>query len=296
MENDSKKSYIMFITSVLIFGTIGIFRRYIPLSSGMLAFLRGLLGAGFLAVYKRFYQRNRSYNISSRNMVLLLITGALIGLNWMLLFEAYNYTSVSVATLCYYMQPTIVILLSPLVFGEKLTGKSMICALAAIIGMVLVSGVIGGAEQGGDLKGIACGLGAAALYATVVILNKKIHVEDAIDKTIVQLITAAAVMMPYLALSGRGQVEFDSIGTTTAIMVLIVGIVHTGIAYALYFGSMEKLKAQSVAVLSYLDPVFALILSAVILGERMTVFGIIGAVLIIGSAIISETGNKEENI
>jgi RarD protein len=297
MENDSKKSYIMFITSVLIFGTIGIFRRYIPLSSGMLAFLRGLLGAGFLAVYKRFYQRNRSYNISSRNMILLLITGALIGLNWMLLFEAYNYTSVSVATLCYYMQPTIVILLSPLVFSEKLTGKRMICALAAVIGMVLVSGVIGGsAGQGGELKGIACGLGAAALYATVVILNKKIHVEDAIDKTIVQLITAAAVMMPYLALSGRGQMEFDSIGTTTVIMVLIVGIIHTGIAYALYFGSMEKLKAQSVAVLSYLDPVFALILSAVILGERMTVFGIIGAVLIIGSAIISETGNKEENI
>ena len=294
MENDSKRSYIMFITSVLIFGTIGIFRRYIPLSSGMLAFLRGLLGAGFLAVYKRFYQRNRSYNISSRNMILLLITGALIGLNWMLLFEAYNYTSVSVATLCYYMQPTIVILLSPLVFSEKLTGKRMICALAAVIGMVLVSGVIGGsAGQGGELKGIACGLGAAALYATVVILNKKIHVEDAIDKTIVQLITAAAVMMPYLALSGRGQMEFDSIGTTTVIMVLIVGIIHTGIAYALYFGSMEKLKAQSVAVLSYLDPVFALILSAVILGERMTVFGIIGAVLIIGSAIISETGNKE---
>ncbi len=297
MENDSKKSYIMFITSVLIFGTIGIFRRYIPLSSGMLAFLRGLLGAGFLAAYKRFYQKNKSYNISSKNMVLLLITGALIGLNWMLLFEAYNYTSVSVATLCYYMQPTIVILLSPLVFSEKLTGKRMICALAAVIGMVLVSGVIGGgAGQGGDLKGIACGLGAAALYATVVILNKKIHVDDAIDKTIVQLITAAAVMMPYLALSGRGQMEFDTIGTTTVIMVLIVGIVHTGIAYALYFGSMENLKAQSVAVLSYLDPVFALILSAVILSERMTVFGIIGAVLIIGSAIISETGNKEENI
>ena len=109
-------------------------------------------------------------------MILLLITGALIGLNWMLLFEAYNYTSVSVATLCYYMQPTIVILLSPLVFSEKLTGKRMICALAAVIGMVLVSGVIGGsAGQGGDLKGIACGLGAAALYATVVILNKKME-------------------------------------------------------------------------------------------------------------------------
>ena len=290
MENDSKKSYIMFIASVLIFGTIGIFRRYIPLSSGMLAFLRGLLGAGFLTAYKRFCQKNRGFDISSKNMVLLLITGALIGLNWMLLFEAYNYTTVAVATLCYYMQPTIVILLSPLVFGEKLTGRRMICAAAAVIGMVLVSGVIeGGTGQTGGMKGIACGLGAAALYATVVILNKKIHVDDAIDKTIVQLITAAAVMMPYLALSGRGQMEFDSIGTTTAIMVLIVGIVHTGIAYAMYFGSMEKLRAQSVAVLSYLDPVFALILSAAILEERMTVFGIIGAVLIIGSAITSET-------
>ena len=296
MDNSSKKSYLMFITSVLIFGTIGIFRRYIPLSSGMLAFLRGLLGAGFLAAYKRLRRRSRSFDISNRNMVLLLITGALIGLNWMLLFEAYNYTSVSVATLCYYMQPTIVILLSPMVFGEKLTGKSMACAIAAVIGMVLVSGVIGGgAGQAGNLKGIVCGLGAAALYATVVILNKKIHVDDAIDKTIVQLITAAAVMMPYLALSGRGQAEFDTIGTTTVIMVLILGIVHTGIAYALYFGSMEHLKAQSVAVLSYLDPVFALILSAVILGERMTVFGIIGAVLIIGSALISEMGNNEES-
>ena len=293
-KTNDRGSLGMLIASMLIFGTIGVFRRYIPLPSAFLAFARGILGGFFLLVFTRLRGKGITRRLPPRLLLRLALTGAMIGFNWMLLFEAYNHTTVATATLCYYMQPTIVILLSPLVFSEKLTGKRMICALAAVIGMVLVSGVIGGsAGQGGELKGIACGLGAAALYATVVILNKKIHVEDAIDKTIVQLITAAAVMMPYLALSGRGQMEFDSIGTTTVIMVLIVGIIHTGIAYALYFGSMEKLKAQSVAVLSYLDPVFTLILSAVILGERMTVFGIIGAVLIIGSAIISETGNKE---
>lgn len=296
MENDTKKSYILFIASMLIFGTIGIFRRLIPISSGMLAFLRGILGAGFLLAYTKLTKARTSPDISRRNLILLIITGGLIGLNWVLLFEAYNYTTVAVATLCYYMQPTIVILLSPLVFGEKLTGRRMICAVSAIVGMVLVSGVIGGAGQSSDMRGVACGLGAAALYATVVMLNKKIHVDDAIYKTMIQLFAAAAVMIPYLLLGGGGLGEFAGVGAMAIIMVLIVGIVHTGIAYAMYFGSMENLRAQSVAVLSYLDPVFALILSAVILGERMTVFGIIGAVLIIGSAIISETGNKEETI
>lgn len=296
MENDTKKSYILFIASMLIFGTIGIFRRLIPISSGMLAFLRGILGAGFLLAYTKLTKAHTSSDISRRNLILLIITGGLIGLNWVLLFEAYNYTTVAVATLCYYMQPTIVILLSPLVFGEKLTGRRLICAVSAIVGMVLVSGVIGGAGQGSDMRGVACGLGAAALYATVVMLNKKIHVDDAIYKTMIQLFAAAAVMIPYLLLGGGGLGEFAGVGTMAVIMVLIVGIVHTGIAYAMYFGSMENLRAQSVAVLSYLDPVFALILSAVILGERMTVFGIIGAVLIIGSAIISETGKKEETI
>ena len=67
-----------------------------------------------------------------------------------------------------------------------------------------------------------------------------------------------------------------------------MGLVHTGMAYAIYFGSMSHLKAQSIAVLGYIDPVFALLLSALVLHESLTVFGILGAVLIIGSALVSE--------
>lgn len=271
---------------MLIFGTIGIFRRYIPLSSGMLAFSRGLMGGVCLLAFVLISGRKLE-KIDVKKFWLLALNGAIMGLNWMFLFEAYNYTEVSTATMCYYMQPTIVILLSPLVFREKLTAKKLLCAVTAIIGMLFVSGVIeGGGIRVQDLRGIFFGLAAAALYSAVVIMNKKVQISDDYEKTIIQLVSAAAVLIPYLLLTGN----FSSINlsSTALVMVLIVGIVHTGIAYALYFGSMNGLKAQSVAVLSYIDPVFALVLSAAVLGETLSFLGIIGAVMVIGSAIISE--------
>ena len=291
MRDNRLKSYMMLITSMLIFGTIGIFRRYIPLSSAMLAFSRGILGSVCLILFITM-KKHKLPKIEKKTLFLLIITGALIGLNWILLFEAYNYTTVATATMCYYMQPTIVILLSPLVLREKLAMKKLLCAATAIVGMIFISGILEGSGVGTkDTMGILCGLGAAALYATVVILNKKNQIEDAYQKTIIQLSSAAAVLIPYLFITENlSEIKLDVLAI---LMVLVVGIVHTGIAYALYFGSMKNLKSQSIAVLSYIDPVFALLLSAVVLSEKLTVFGVIGAVLIIGSAMISELGNKE---
>lgn len=281
----------MLISSMLIFGTIGIFRRYIPISSGLLAFSRGLLGAAVLLIFVRA-RGGRLARIEPKKLLLLSLTGAAIGLNWMCLFEAYNYTGVSTATMCYYMQPTIVILLSPLVFGERLSLKKLLCAAAAIAGMVFVSGVTeGGEAHAQDITGILYGLAAAALYAAVVIMNKKVQIDDDYEKTIIQLVSAAVILIPYLLLTdGFSDISLDALAV---VMILIVGIVHTGIAYALYFGSMKGLKAQSVAVLSYIDPVFALILSAIVLGEKLSAFGILGAVLVIGSAIVSEISLKK---
>lgn len=293
MNRQNRNSYLQFITSMLIFGTIGIFRKYIPLSSGMLAFTRGVLGCVFLLLFMRIKNDRKIELPDRRNRILLAVTGALIGLNWIFLFESYRYTSVTVATMCYYMQPTIVILLSPLVFKEKLTIKKLCCAVTAIIGMFFVSGMMDGNGIGAaDTTGILCGLAAAALYASVIILNKKIQVDDAYLKTMVQLGAAALVLVPYLlAAEDFGAI---SLHLQSVIMVLIVGIVHTGIAYVLYFGSMRDLQAQSIAVLSYIDPVFALFLSALLLHETLSIFGIIGAILIIGSALISElTGENK---
>lgn len=289
MNKENFKSYIALIGSMLIFGTLGVVRRYVPLSSAMLALCRGVLGSVFLLVF--VLVRGGKPKLPERKATLwLVLTGAVMGLNWMLLFEAYNYTTVAAATMCYYMQPTIVILLSPIVFRERLGAKRLACAFAAIVGMLFVSGVLSGGVGQVHIGGILFGLGAAAFYATVIILNKKIVVGDIYAKTIIQLAGAALVMIPYVLLTeGVPDLSMSAAGVGT---VLLVGIVHTGITYALYFGSMQRLRAQTVAVLSYIDPVFALLLSAAVLHESLTPLGIVGAVLIIGSAIISETAKE----
>ena len=289
MENktNDRRSVIMFISSMLIFGTIGIFRRFIPLSSAFLAFARGILGGLFLFAFVRLKKNGTGEKLRPRDLRMLALTGALIGINWMLLFEAYNHTTVAIATLCYYMQPTIVVLLSPIIFKEKLTAKKALCAAAAIVGMILVSGVIGDrSSQSGNLRGILLGLGAAAFYAAVVIMNKQLRGIDAYQKTTVQLLSAGIIMIPYLLLTN----SFGSGGFSlpAVILLLIVGIVHTGIAYVLYFGSMDGMRVQSIALLSYIDPVSALLLSALFLREPLSALSILGAVLIIGSAVVSE--------
>lgn len=284
-KTNDRKSLGMFIAAMLIFGTIGIFRRYIPLPSAFLAFARGVLGGLFLLGFMLLRPGRALRGLPAGLPGRLMLTGAMIGLNWMLLFEAYNHTTVAVATLCYYMQPTIVILLSPLVFRERLTGRKAVCALVSILGMALVSGVIGD-QGGGDRLGILLGLGAAALYAGVVMMNKRITGVDAYSRTTVQLLAAGLVMIPYLLLTGG----FAGMAFTPATLALlaVVGIVHTGLAYALYFGSMEGLRVQSIAVLSYIDPVSALLFSALLLGERLSALSLLGAVMIIGAALVSE--------
>ncbi|MBR3796721.1 MAG: DMT family transporter [Clostridia bacterium] len=280
--------------SMVIFGTIGIFRRHIPLPSSMIAMMRGLIGMLFLLAVMAAGKQRLFREAIRKNRITLAVSGALLGFNWILLFEAYRYTSVATATLCYYMAPVIVILVSPLL-GERLTGRRIICVLAALCGMVLVSGVLGAGFSGGaEFTGVGFGLGAAALYAGVMLMNRKLRAISAYDKTVVQLGTAAVLLLPYVALTE--DLAGISLSLRAAAMLLLVGVVHTGVAYALYFGSMHALRAQTVALLSYVDPVVAIVLSALLLGERMTPLNMLGALLVLGAAIVSELpeGTRKE--
>lgn len=286
-RGNDRRSLVMLVSSMLIFGTIGVFRRFIPVSSAFLAFSRGLLGGLCILLFLRLKKRKAEGRLPRRALLGLIVSGALIGINWILLFEAYNHTTVAVATLCYYMQPTIVMLLSPLVFREKLTAKKAACAAVAILGMVLISGVAGGSgTQGGSFRGVLLGLGAAVFYSAVVIMNNMIAGVDPWQKTYIQLLSAGLVMVPYLLLTGG--VDPASFTPLTVVLLLVVGIVHTGIAYVLYFGSMDGLRVQSVAILSYIDPVSALLFSAILLQEPLSLLNIVGSVMIIGSAVVSE--------
>lgn len=281
--------------AMLIFGSIGVFRRYIPLSSAWMACTRGVIGTVFLLAVVLLSKKRVSKEAVKRNIVPLLISGAAIGVNWILLFEAYRFTTVAVATLCYYMAPVLVILLAPFVLKEKMTVKKTICAVVAVLGMLFVSGIFeGGAATGGNAKGILFGLGAAAFYATVMLTNKFLKEISAYDRTILQLGIAAAVVLPY-ALVTNGVQEFAVLTLPQILLLLAVGILHTGVAYWLYFGSMESLSSQTVAVYSYIDPAFAVVLSVLMLREETGALGILGAVLILGSTFVSEWKGKKSN-
>ena len=284
-KTNGRGPLLMFVSSMLIFGTIGVLRRYIPVSSAFLAFARGILGGLCILLFLKLKKKGDTEKIPAPAVRRLIVSGALIGINWILLFEAYSHTTVAVATLCYYMEPTIVTILSPLLFRERLTGRKAACAAIAVAGMALVSGVPEGA-QGGNFRGVLFGLGAALFYSAVVIMNKRTTGVDMYRKTEIQLFSAGAVMIPYLLATGG----FGESGFTPAavILLLIAGIVHTGIAYVLYFGGIERLRVQTVAILSYIDPVSALLFSALLLREPLSPAGILGAVMIIGSAVVSE--------
>lgn len=283
---------IQFVTSMLIFGTIGLFRRYISLPSGFLTFSRGLLGALSLIIFVKLKGGRVFRHVGTRDLVWMIATGALMGGDWIMLFEAYNHTTIAAATLCYYMQPIIVLLLSPLFFKERLTAKKLVCACVAVTGMVLVSGVTeSGAWQSAHMRGILLGLGAALLYAGFVIINKKISGVDACQRAVIQLLAAAGVMIPYLLLSNDlGKVSFDPL---SVVLLFVVGIVHTGVAYVLYFRGVERLKAQTIALFSYIDPVSALLFSALLLHESLSAAGMAGAVMILGAAVASEIERKK---
>lgn len=284
-----KSKYLLFL-SMFLFGTIGLFRKQIDLPSSVLAMIRGFIGSLFILGFMKIKKMKISYDHIKKNFIPILLSGIFLGFNWILLFEAYEYTSVAIATLCYYMAPILVILVSCILFKETITKKKGICIIFAIIGMILVSGIFD-SNQEIQFKGIILGLGAAVFYASVILMNKQIKDINAYDKTVVQLLSAAIVLIPYILFTENiRNIQLDN---QTIIMTILVGIIHTGIAYTLYFSSMKDLKAQTIAIYSYIDPCIAILLSTFVLKESLSILGMIGAIIVLGSTFISEMEEKE---
>ena len=278
--------------SMAIFGTVGIFIKKLPFPSAVIALGRGIVGSIFLLLTAVLAKKPLDTDAIKKNLKLLLLSGVAIAVNWILLFESYKYIPVSTATLCYYLSPVFVILASPIVLKEKLTGTKLACVGAALLGMVLISGVLqGGGESGTQFTGILLGCGAAALYATVVLINKFIKDIPANDCTVMQLGTVAVVLLPYVLLTEN--VAALDWNLSYLAMLVFVGIVHTGIAYKLYFGAVPYVEGQTIALLSYIDPVITIVLAAIVLGEPLTIYSITGAILILGSTMVSELVGKK---
>lgn len=288
-ENRSKLSMIL---AMFIFGTIGIFRKYIPWPSMALACVRGCVGAAFLVIlfalrHQKISGLNTVDKTSLREIIFLILSGTFVGFNWILLFDSYNYTTVATATLCYYMAPVFVVIASPFLLKKKVSIKSWVCVAIAFVGMILISGVLDtGFDAESEGKGVILGLGAALLYACVIILNKKIKSVEPLTRTILQLGIAGIVLVPFSLVKG----EFANLdySLVTLVFVALVCILHTGIAYVLYFGTLSKLNTQTIALFSYIDPIVAVVLSVMLLREPMKPTMLIGAILILGAMAYDE--------
>ena len=281
----------MYVLAMVIFGTLAPFVRNIGVSSGELALYRAVMGAGLIWIYLLAKGKNPFSGGLKREILLLLLSGGAMGVNWILLFQAYRYTSVSTATLCYYFAPVIVTALSPVLFRERLTRKQLFCFAMATLGLVLITGLEPSAGSA-NLTGILFGLGAAVFYAAVILLNKYIRSTAGIQRTFLQFLAAIVTLIPYVAATGG--VTLSRLDSTGWMCLLVVGILHTGITYCLYFSSLKEIPGQRTAILSYIDPLVAVLISVTVLRESMTWQQALGGGLILGFSLWNALPEREK--
>lgn len=280
-----KDPRLMLAASMTIFGTIGAFVRHIGLPSGELALYRAVLAVILIGLFLLVTKQKIPFGKMKKQLPLLMVSGVAIGINWILLFEAYRYTTVSVATLSYYFAPVIVTVVCPVLFKEKLTRKQILCFVMSTLGLVMITG-IGELGGGNHFLGILFGLGAAVFYATVILLNKFIKNVEGIHRTFLQFLAAIVVLIPYVAVSGG--VTLGSMNAVGWVNLLIVGLIHTGLTYCMYFSALKELPGQKAAILSYIDPLVAVLISVTVLNETMTPWQLIGGILILGFTLWNE--------
>lgn len=288
MKQDLKPR-LMLVASMAIFGTLAPFVRLIPVSSGELALYRAVMASALIAILLLVTGRPVPFARIRGQLPLLLLSGMAMGVNWILLFEAYKRVTVSVATLSYYFAPVLVTLVCPLLFKERLTLKQVVCFVMSTAGLVLVTGIgAGGSDRVG---GILFALGAAVLYASVVVLNKFIRGVEGLHRTLLQFLAAAAVLLPYVLLTGG--VTLGGMDAKGWLSLLAVGVIHTGLAYCLYFSALKNLPGQKAAILSYVDPLVAVLISVTVLGEPMTPWQALGGALILGFTLWNELPDRK---
>ncbi|MFI3164902.1 MAG: EamA family transporter [Bacillota bacterium] len=277
------KVKLQFIIAMLIFGSIGIFVKYISVPSVQIVQYRTIIGSLCLLVFMLFKKQKPDFGKIKQNAIPLIIAGVSIGASWVFLFEAYKQTSVGLATIVYYCAPIIVFFLAPIIFKEKITKPQLVAIAFALIGMLAVNVM---EFSAGGSTAITCALISAILYAVIMIDNKFIKDLNGIESTLIQLLIAFVVITIYCGIS-LGEIFFIPSGSDIFYLA-IVGIFHTGIAMALYIPNLQNLSPQNIAIFSYIDPASALVFSFLILGETLLWYQLIGGLLIFGGALLAQ--------
>ena len=280
----TKRHMGAYLCALGLFGTLGLFVRQAHVAGDVLAFLRTLIGAAFLGVLL-LLQRHRIQKIGGRQLLYVLLSAAFLGFNWVFLFEAYVAATISIATVIYYTAPLLALLAAVFLFHESVTLRIVLGIVLTMGGLLCITQVTGTAVQ---LKGILFAAAAALCYAGVLLTNRFLHDIDGLYFTFLQLLCSAGILFVYLLLEGRIQL-IPELPAASWPWIMCIAVVHTGVAYALYFTSLHHLTSSQAAVGSYLDPCIALLLSIFLLREPSTLMQGIGIAAIVGGIIISDS-------
>ena len=289
---DERKARLQLIFTMLLFGTIGTLSRFIDMPSSVIALGRAFFSVLTIILILALRRQKLDWDDIKRNIGWLTLSSVFMCCNWVCQFEAFKYTTIAVSTLCYYMQPVFYILAAAIVIKEKLSPRKLVCVAAAFCGMIFVSGVLQTGFHISELKGVLFGIAGGFFYAMVVLINKYMKDISPVNTTIMQMALVSLIMLPYSAATGG--LAAARVTTVGIICLIVLGALHTGIAYIIYFDAVNKLSAQTVGILSYIDPVEAVLLSAFFLKEPLTIWTIIGAVMILGATAVSELGTDKD--
>ena len=291
---DERKARLQLIFTMLLFGTIGTLSRFIDMPSSVIALGRAFFSVLTIILILALRRQKLDWDDIKRNIGWLTLSSVFMCCNWVCQFEAFKYTTIAVSTLCYYMQPMFYILAAAIVIKEKLSPRKLVCVAVAFCGMIFVSGVLQTGFHISELKGVLFGIAGGFFYAMVVLINKYMKDISPVNTTIMQMALVSLIMLPYSAATGG--LAAARVTTVGIICLIVLGALHTGIAYIIYFDAVNKLSAQTVGILSYIDPVEAVLLSAFFLKEPLTIWTIIGAVMILGATAVSELGTDKDTV
>ncbi len=277
------RAFVKYVCALLLFGLNGIVASHIALNSYEIVFLRTLIGSVLLISVFLLGKGRFHWKEQRRDTVFIVLSGIATGASWMFLYEAYQQVGVSFASLLYYCGPVIVMILSPLIFKERLTMPKIVGFLIVLVGIAIVNGKM--AVGRGNTWGLFCGAMSAVMYFFMVTLNKQTREIVGLKNAVLQLTVSFLAVAVFV---GIKQAFVIHVPVSSWPWILVLGLVNTGIGCYLYFSPLSELPVQTVAVCGYLEPLSAVVFATLLLGEKMSAFQYIGAVCIIGGAMIGE--------
>ncbi len=276
---------LILIIVMALWGSLGIFVRNIPISSLLLSFSRAVIALPILMLVVKRSGLTLKACLRKENIP-LMISGAMIGLAWVLFFAGFRLTSIANVTFIYNMCPIYVLILSPILLKERITAAQIIAILVAFFGFVLIIAQAVDFSDAATL-GIAAATLSGLLYAMIVIINRKYatHLSGEAVAFIQMLFTLLA-LLPFV-FGSRPLEQFSAMDPLAWLLLLVLGVFHTGLAYIGYFQSYKTCSASTVAQFTYLDPAFALLFGYFLANETLTWIQGIGGFLILGSTFLT---------